>query len=106
MSDPHIAESITFEELPGYVYFNGIKTITSPVFAAIPSETMRDQTQLQLLKVEDKVWAENSDHLYSLAEEIKPFDDDAITLIIGKDGLNEWVKTQKVAVLTFQIPET
>ena len=100
----HFECSVCYEDLPGYVYFAGLKKIESPEFAGMPFDAIRDQTELALVDKDGQTWALVSDLLYCPAEGAKTVNAGEHMVKIGKPGLNEWLKTADNMILSFTKP--
>ncbi len=99
------ASSYVYEELPGYVDFDGIKKIETDNFASIAATTFRDQTELLLFSSKGKTWAKSGFFLFSKADDIPGVKSGSTGVKIGSDNYNEWLKLEKGAVLSFEKPE-
>ena len=104
LAPPHIVVSTTLDDLLGYVVFSGIKEVKSPDYAAMPSSTVRDQTELNLIQKDKQVWAQVYDSIYCPASLATPLNKGTSTVTIGDSGYNEWFKVSFDAVLSFQVP--
>jgi hypothetical protein len=104
-SESHFAKSLLYKDLPGYVFFGGVKRIESPEFAAMPFEAIRDQTELTLLEKNGATWAWVSDMLYSPAENAVALKAGENSVKIGREGYNEWLAAKENTVLSFTKPE-
>jgi len=103
--ESHIAKSLLYDELPGYVYFRGIKRIDSPEFAAMPFDSVRDQSELTLFEKDGATWAWISDLLYSPAAGCRALKGDENLVRINGDGYSEWRAATEDAVLSFIKPQ-
>lgn len=97
--------SYVYEELPGYVDFDGIKKIEADNFASIAATAFRDQTELLLFSGNGKTWAKSGFFLFSKADGIPVVKGGSTIVKIGSDNYNEWLKLEKGAVLSFEKPE-
>ncbi len=103
--ESHIAKSLSYNELPGYVYFRGIKRIDSPEFAGMPFDSVRDQSELTLFEKDGATWAWISDLLYSPAACCRALKGGENLVKINGDGYNEWRAATEDAVLSFIKPQ-
>ncbi|MCX5813608.1 MAG: serine hydrolase [Proteobacteria bacterium] len=103
--ESHFIKSLLYKDLPGYVFFQGVKRIDSPEFAGMPFDSIRDQTELTLFKKNGATWAWVSDLLYSPAESAVALRTGENTVKIGGDGYNEWLTANEDMVLSFTKPE-
>ncbi len=103
--DSHFEKSWLYKDLPGYVFFGGIKRIESPEFAGMPLSAMRDQTELTLFEKEGAVWARVSDLLFSPAEGAAALQAGENSLKIGSDGYTEWLRADEEMIVSFVRPE-
>jgi len=97
--------SYVYEELPGYVDFDGIKKIETDNFASIAARTFRDQTELLLFSNKGKTWAKSGFFLFSKADGIPKVKSGSTSINIGSDNYNEWLNLERGAVLSFEKPE-
>jgi hypothetical protein len=103
--ESHFVKSLLNKDLPGYVFFGGIKRIDSPKFAGMPFDAIRDQTELTLLEKNGATWAWVSDMLFSPAQSAVALKAGENAVKIGGDGSNEWLVTNEDVVLSFTKPE-
>lgn len=103
--ETHLARSILYKDLPGYVFFGGIKRIDSPDFAGMSFDSVRDQTELALFEKDGAVWAWVSDLLYSPAKTAIPLKEGENSVKIGDDGHNVWIGVLESSVVSFTRPE-
>ncbi len=103
--DSHLSKSLLYKDLPGYVFFNGIKRITSPRFGGMSFDSIRDQTELTLFEQDGATWAWVSDLLYSPAEKAALLKPGENSVKIGTRGYNEWLAVKEDMVLNFTKPE-
>jgi len=102
--DTYFVRSSLIRELPGYVEFGGLKKIESPDFAGMPFDAIRDQTELRLIDRAGETWAQLSDIIYSPAESVKALKAGENSVKIGKDGYDEWLKTESDMIVSVKIP--
>lgn len=100
----HLSQSHTFEDLPGYVSFNGMKKIESSTYAAMPDGPTRDITDLRLLRIGGEVWAQVYDMLYSPVDCAVALAHGVSAVTIGGEGYSEWLRVEDDSILTVQIP--
>ncbi len=103
-AESHIAKSFLYNDLPGYVYFRGIKRIDSAEFAGMPFDSVRDQSELTLFEKNGATWAWVSDLLYSPAAGLGALRGGENFVRIQGDGYNEWRAATEDAVLSFIKP--
>ena len=104
-TETHFVKSLLYKELPGYVYFNGIKKIETPKFAGMPFNAVRDQSELTLIDVNGMTWAQVSDTLYNPASIATPLKNGDNDVKIGDNGFNEWLVTNNNTILSFVKPK-
>jgi hypothetical protein len=100
-NNTHLITSTTLTELPGYIDFYGLKRIDTPNFAGMVSDGIRDEKELTLL---DNGWVQVSEMLYSPIDTAAPLGTGDKTVTIGKEGYNEWFKTDRDFVLNVTKP--
>jgi len=103
--ESHFVRSSTYKDLPGYVYFWGIKRIGSPEFAGMPFDAIRDQSELTLFEKDGTTWAWISDLLYSPAETAAALKAGENSVKIGSDGYGRWMAANEDVVVSFTKPE-
>ncbi|OPY77013.1 MAG: D-alanyl-D-alanine carboxypeptidase precursor [Syntrophorhabdus sp. PtaU1.Bin058] len=103
--ESHFARSSAYKDLPGYVYFWGIKRIDSPEFAGMPFDAIRDQSELTLFEKDGTTWAWISDLLYSPAETAAALKAGENSVKIGSDGYNQWLVATEDMVVSLAKPE-
>jgi CubicO group peptidase (beta-lactamase class C family) len=104
-AESHFVKSLLYKDLPGYVYFGGIKKIESPEFAGMPFDAIRDQTELTLLEKNGTTWAWVSDMLFSPAQSAAALKAGANSVKIGSDEYNEWLAANEDVILSFTKPK-
>lgn len=102
--DMNIADSTTYPQLPGYVDFQGIKKIESPMYASIAATAIRDQAALELIGVKDETWIRTGALLYSPADKARKLIGGVNRVVIKSEGFNEWLKAEKGAIVKFEKP--
>ncbi len=105
MTISHIEKSLLYKDLPGYVFFQGLKRINSPESAGMPFDAIRDQSELALFEKSGITWAWVSGMLYSPAESAAALKDGENMVKIGSAGYNEWLAASEGMVLSFTKPE-
>jgi len=100
----HLIKSVTYEALPGYVDFMGIKEIESPEFAGMPG-VVRDQAELTLFDKEGQTWALASERLYSPSYTAALLENGENAVTIGENGYTEWFSTDRNVIASFEKPE-
>ncbi len=103
--DSHFAKSRLYEDLPGYVFFEGLKRIDSPDRAGMPFDALRDQMELTLLEKDGVPWAWVSSLLYSSAESASVVEGGEHSVKVGSDGYNEWLVAGEDMVVSYTKPE-
>ncbi|MHB8896129.1 MAG: serine hydrolase domain-containing protein [Candidatus Geothermincolia bacterium] len=100
----HLVRSTALPGMPGYIAFYGVKKIESGNFAGMPVDAIRDLTELTLLDRNGQTWARVSDSLYSKIDTAAPVGAGQKNVTIGKDGYNEWLKTEGDLILKIVKP--
>lgn len=93
------------EEMPGYIVFDGIHKIKSPVFAGMSSSLLRDLSEITLIEKDGQTWIQNSEMLFSPAEAAAELETGTNTAAIGVNAYNEWFIAAVEAVLSFHNPD-
>jgi CubicO group peptidase (beta-lactamase class C family) len=101
---PYVLVSSTANGPQGYVFFWGYKEVKSATYAAIPSGTVRDETELRLIEKDGQTWMQAYDGIYSQASTAVPLKTGVNTVIIGSNGYNEWFQATQNTVLSIQSP--
>lgn len=101
----HLVKSLIYKDLPGYVNFLGTKRIESKIFAGMPFDAIRDQTELTLLDKDSETWARVSELLFSPADCAKPLKAGENIIKIDSLGYDEWLKADEDMILSFVKPE-
>ena len=104
-TETHCVRSSLYKDLPGYVFFMGIKKIGSPEFAGMPLDAIRDQTELTFFDRGGATWAWASDLLYSPAENAAILKTGENSVKIGSDGYNQWLMAKEDVIVNFTKPE-
>ncbi len=104
-TNEHYVKSFLYEELPGYVYFNGLKVIEGPEFAGMPFNSVRDQSELTLFEKEGQTWAWVSDMLYSPIESAAVIKEGRNSVEIKGDAYSQWLAVNDGAILGFTKPK-
>lgn len=100
----HLAVSALYPELPGFVEFNGLKLIESPDFAGMALDVINDLTELTLFERDGQTWARVSDMVFSPADGAPSLDAGDVTVTIGEDGYNQWLRADGDFVISFDKP--
>jgi CubicO group peptidase (beta-lactamase class C family) len=103
--ESHFTKSLLYKDLPGYVFFGGLKRVESPGFAGMPFDAVRDQSEMALFEKDGAVWAWVSDLTYSPAESAAALKAGETAVKIGDDGYNQWLVAAEDAVVSFRKPE-
>jgi len=103
--ESHFTRSLLYKDLPGYVFFGGIKRIDSPDVAGMAFGAIRDQSELTLFEKDGATWAWISDMLYSPAETAAALKAGEHSMAIGRDGYNRWLVAQEDVVVRFAKPQ-
>lgn len=104
-TETHAVESLLYDDLPGYVFFDGLKIIQSPEFAGMPFNAVRDQSQLRLFDENGRTWAQVSDMLYSPVNNANKLREGENTVKIERDGYNQWLIAEEKMTVSFIKPE-
>jgi CubicO group peptidase (beta-lactamase class C family) len=104
--ESHFVRSLLYQDLPGYVFFGGLKRIHSPAFAGMAFGAIRDQSELTLFEKDGVTWAWLSDMLYSPSETASALKAGEHSVTIGRDGYNRWLVAQEDVVVSFAKPPT
>ena len=105
LAEMYLTKSFLCKELPGYVYFLGVKRIAGPGCAEMPFDAIRDQSDLKLIDKNGATWAKNSDLLFSPIDALMPLRSGERSVTIGPDGFNEWLLAKENLVLDATLPE-
>lgn len=100
----HVSVSGVISDLPGYVMFSGLKQVESPTYAGMPAQSVRDQTELNLINRDGEVWAQVYDALYCQSTLAAPISKGSSAVAIGADGYSQWGVLVEDSVLSFQKP--
>jgi CubicO group peptidase (beta-lactamase class C family) len=105
MSGGLVLRSRTYELLPGYVDFGGMKVVRSPMYAGMVSKVLRDISELTLYEQDGITWARTFDRLYSpAADAAAALGEGKTTVAIGGDGYSQWLEASRDLVLSFEKP--
>lgn len=102
--ETHLVMSSQVHDMPGYVYFGGVKLVRSPSYAGMPVGYMRDLSELILYERDGATWAWLSGAEYMPVELAVPMGTGTKTVTIGTEGYNEWLITTSDAILNFEVP--
>ncbi|MDA8088335.1 MAG: serine hydrolase [Nitrospiraceae bacterium] len=101
----HLSKSLLYGDLPGYVFFYGMKRVISPEFAGMPVDAIANLTELTLFDNKGAAWAWVSDLLVSPSEAAVALKAGENSVTIGADGYNEWLLANADTVLSFTKPQ-
>jgi hypothetical protein len=105
MTISHIEKSLLYKDLPGYVFFQGLKRINSPESAGMPFDAIRDQSELALFEKSGTTWTWISGMLYSPSENAAVLKAGENSVKIGSEGYNEWLLAGEGLILSFTKPD-
>ena len=94
----------SYEELPGYVDFRGVRRIERPDFAAMAATAIRDQSDLDFVEVKGGGLMRTGHYLWSPARTAGRLPMTPSIVTIGADGFNEWRAVDTGGVLGFILP--
>ena len=94
----------SYEELPGYVDFRGVRRIERPDFAAMAATALRDQSDLEFIEGKGGGLLRTGHYLWSPARTAGRLPVAPSTVTIGADGFNEWRAVDAGGVLNFTLP--
>ena len=94
----------SYEELPGYVDFRGVRRIERPDFAAMAATAIRDQSDLDFVEGKGGGLMRTGHYLWSAAGTAGRLPVARSTVTIGADGFNEWRAVDAGGVLNFTLP--
>ena len=94
----------SYEELPGYVDFRGVRRIERPDFAAMAATAVRDQSDLDFVEGRGGGLLRTGHYLWSAARTAGRLPVAPSTVTIGADGFNEWRAVDAGGVLNFTLP--
>ena len=94
----------SYEELPGYVDFRGVRRIERPDFAAMAATAIRDQSDLDFVEGKGGGFMRTGHYLWSPARTAGRLPMASSTVTIGADGFNEWRAVDAGGVLNFTLP--
>ena len=94
----------SYEELPGYVDFRGVRRIERPDFAAMAATAIRDQSDLDFVEGKGGGLMRTGHYLWSPARTAGRLPMTPSTVTIGADGFNEWRSVDAGGVLGFTLP--
>ena len=100
----HMTVSSLIPALPGYIQFDGIKKVQSPLFASMAIGSSRDLTELRLVARGGRMWAWSGGSLYMPADLVPTMTAGTTTGRIESDGYNQWLKVSEDSLLTFAAP--
>ena len=94
----------SYEELPGYVDFRGVRRIERPDFAAMAATAVRDQSDLDFVEGKGGGFMRTGHYLWSAAGTAGRLPTARSTVTIGADGFNQWRAVDAGGVLNFTLP--
>ncbi|MES2584304.1 MAG: serine hydrolase domain-containing protein [Pseudomonadota bacterium] len=94
----------SYEELPGYVDFRGVRRIERPDFAAMAATAIRDQSDLDFVEGKGGGFMRTGHYLWSPARTAGRLPQAPSTVTIGADGFNEWRAVEAGGLLNFKLP--
>ena len=94
----------SYEDLPGYVDFRGVRRIDRPDFAAMAATAIRDQSDLDFVEGKGGGFMRTGHYLWSAARTAGRLPAATSTITIGTDGFNEWRAVDAGGVLNFTLP--
>jgi CubicO group peptidase (beta-lactamase class C family) len=94
----------TYEELPGYVDFRGVRRIGRPDFAAMAATALRDQSDMEFIEGKGGDLLRTGHLLWSPARTVGRLPTAPSNITIGADGFNEWRAVEAGGVLNFTLP--
>jgi CubicO group peptidase (beta-lactamase class C family) len=96
--------SHSYDELPGYVDFKGVRKIERADYAGMAATMLRDQTDLALVPGDGGTWVRTG-HILRSAATAAPRLDIGAAVTIGGAGFNEWRAVGQGAALRFVLPD-
>ncbi len=105
LAEAYLTKSFLRKDLPGYVYFLGVKRIETPEYAGMPFDAIRDQTELKLIEKNGATWVQLSDLLYSPVDAAVSLGAGEHSVTIGTDGLNQWRRAKENLEIEATMPE-
>ena len=100
----HMTVSRLVTALPGYIGFDGIKKVQSPLFASMAVGSKRDLTELRLVAKGGRMWAWSGGSLFMPADLAPTLTAGTANVRIEADGYNQWLKVGDDSLLTFASP--
>ena len=100
----HMTVSRLITALPGYIEFDGIKKVQSPLFASMAVGSKRDLTELRLVAKAGRMWAWSGGSLFMPADLAPTLTASTANVRIESDGYNQWLKVGEDSLLTFVSP--
>lgn len=97
--------SHTYDEMPGYVDFDGVRRIDRADYATIAATALRDQTDLALVPGDGGTWVRTGHILRSAARAAPRLDTGSASVTIGRAGFNQWRAVERGAALGLTLPE-
>ena len=100
----HMTVSRLVTSLPGYIEFDGIKKVQSPLFASMAIGSSRDLSELRLVAKGGRMWAWSGGSLYMPADLAPTLTSGTTTGRIESDGYNQWLKVGEDSLLNVASP--
>ncbi len=94
----------SYEELPGYVDFRGVRRIERPGFAAMAATAIRDQSDMDFVEGKGGGFMRTGHYVWSPARIAGRLPMARSTVTIGADGFNEWRAVDAGGMLNFKLP--
>ena len=94
----------SYDELPGYVDFRGVRRIERPDFAAMAATALRDQSDLEFVEGKGGGLMRTGHYVWSPARTAGRLPVVPSTVTIGADGFNEWRAVEAGGILNFTLP--
>jgi len=99
-----LVHSAVYEELPGYVMFDGLKRVECPEHTLIAATAFRDQAAMEIFARNGELWARSANNLFTLADNAGKAITGVNRVIIKAEKNNEWLRIEKGAILKFEKP--
>ena len=93
------------DSLPGYVDFGGLKKVVSPTVAGVCLASVRDASELEFFEKDGRYWAWLSGFEYMPGDLAQPLASVTDTVLLGRDGYNEWRKVVAAGILETVRPQ-
>ena len=106
MVGQHMETLRQIELLPGYVDFGGLKRIVSPTAAGVSLASMRDASEVEFFEKDGRYWAWLSGFEYMPGDLAQPLAGVTDTVLLGRDGYNEWRKLVAAGIIETVRPQS